>query len=288
MTLSKEELASAQTLIIAARSEDLAAAGDRTSLATIPPDAIATAVFVARTSGVQAGLEIAAAVFAVVDARIRFEAFTQDSALLGKGTKIAAVTGPLQGILTAERTGLNFLQHLSGVATLTRKFVDAIAGTHAVILDTRKTLPGWRLLQKYAVRAGGGVNHRIGLYDAILIKDNHLAGVGGDVCAAVRRARSWPGNAGLPVEIEVDSLAQLEKVLVEKPEIVLLDNMSTSLMTEAVAIRNRLCPATKLEASGGVNLGTVRTIAETGVDRISVGALTHSAPALDIALDIPV
>jgi len=191
----------------------------------------------------------------------------------------------LRALLVAERPALNFLQRLSGIATLTRRYVDAVAGTRPQILDTRKTTPGWRLLEKYAVRTGGGHNLRLGLFDGILIKDNHLAGLGGDVKKVIRLARSLPANAGLPVEVEVDSLDQLAVALAEKPEIVLLDNMGPDLLRKAVAMRDSNSPTTLLEASGGVTLDTVRPSAETGVDRISVGALTHSAPALDIALD---
>ncbi len=276
-----------KTLIDLALAEDLGTAGDRTTLALIPKDQIATATFVARTPGIVAGLQVAAMVIHQVDANLKTDFAISDGAAVTRGTVLGTITGSLRSILIAERTALNFLQRLSGIASLTRKFVDEIAGTRAVILDTRKTTPGWRHLEKYAVKCGGGVNHRFGLYDAILIKDNHIAGVNGDVVEAVNRARSYPGNARLPVEIEVDSLVQLENVLIAKPEIVLLDNMSTDLLRQAVAIRDRLAPTTQLEASGGVNLSTVRGIAETGVDRISVGAITHSAPALDIALDIP-
>jgi nicotinate-nucleotide pyrophosphorylase (carboxylating) len=198
---------------------------------------------------------------------------------------LATARGPIPSLLTAERTALNFLQHLSGIATQTRRYVDAIAGLPARILDTRKTLPGWRLLEKYAVRCGGGHNHRTGLYDGILIKDNHLAAIGkASVREAVRLARGGPFGQ-LPVEIEVDTLAQFDEALAVGPDIVLLDNMTAEQMREAVRRRNAAAPKVLLEASGGVNLTTVRTIAETGVDRISVGALTHSAPALDIALD---
>ena len=171
---------------------------------------------------------------------------------------------------------------------MTREYVDAVAGTKARVLDTRKTTPGWRLLEKFAVRMGGGTNHRVGLYDGILIKDNHIAGLGDPATAlvrAVRLAREFPGNEGLPVEIEVDTLAQLEQVLPERPDIVLLDNMPVSQLLDAVRMRDAVSPATHLEASGGVTLSTIRAIAETGVDRISVGALTHSAKALDIGLD---
>ena len=287
-SMTQSEEAAARTLVDLALAEDLGVGGDRTTLALIPEGETATAAFIARTAGVIAGLPLVAMTLQSVDPSLELIISNNDGATVAKGMQIASVTGPLRSILIAERTALNFLQRLSGIATLTRKFVDAIAGTKAMILDTRKTTPGWRLLDKYAVRCGGGVNHRIGLYDAILIKDNHIAGVDDNVVEAVKRARAFPGNAGLPVEIEVDSIVQLILVLPSAPEIVLLDNMPAKLMKEAVAIRDQMAPQTKLEASGGVNLNTVRGIAETGVDRISVGAITHSAPALDIALDIPV
>ena len=210
------------------------------------------------------------------------------------GDPIAVVNGLLEFILTAERTALNFLQHLSGVATLTRKYVDAVAGLDCRILDTRKTIPGWRLLEKYAVRCGGGHNHRMGLYDGILIKDNHLAALnsqGFGIYDAVEMAQKLVGGS-VPIELEVDNLDQFDDALACRPEIILLDNMSLDDLREAVRRRNleepRIDPNTTavlLEASGGVNLETVRAIAGTGVDRISVGALTHSAPALDIALE---
>jgi nicotinate-nucleotide pyrophosphorylase (carboxylating) len=243
------------------------------------------AAFVARSGGVIAGLPAVELVAAAVSAELSVEATVTDGTRVGLKSVIATIAGTLRAILVAERTALNFLQRLSGIATLTRRYVDAVAGTRAQILDTRKTTPGWRLLEKYAVRTGGGHNHRVGLYDGILIKDNHLAGLGGDVRQAVRLARSRPANAGLPVEVEVDSLDQLAHAFAEKPELVLLDNMGPDQLRQAVAMRNQSSPATQLEASGGVTLETVRAIAETGVDRISVGALTHSAPALDIALD---
>lgn len=284
-TLSAAEQLAARRLIELAHAEDLGTTGDRTTLALIPPDSTATAAFVARSGGSIAGLPVAALVLELVSRDLSLEAFVADGTAVEPKTTIAVVKGPLRSILVAERTALNFLQRLSGVATLTRKHVDAVAGLPVKVLDTRKTTPGWRLLEKYAVRMGGGTNHRIGLFDAILIKDNHVAGVGGDVRKAVEAARSFPGNAGLPVEIEVDSLEQLERVLLAKPEIVLLDNMSTEAMRSAVVKRNAASPGTLLEASGGVNLSTIRGIAETGVDRISVGAITHSAVALDIALD---
>jgi nicotinate-nucleotide pyrophosphorylase (carboxylating) len=272
-------------LVELALAEDLGPAGDRTSTSVIPAAASGKAAFVARSGGVIAGLPAVELVAAAVSAELLVEATVTDGTRVGPKSVIATIAGPLRAILVTERTALNFLQRLSGIATLTRRYVDAVAGTRAQILDTRKTTPGWRLLEKYAVRMGGGHNHRVGLYDGILIKDNHLAGLSGDVRKAVRLARSLPANAGLPVEVEVDSLDQLAHALLEQPEIVLLDNMGPDQLRQAVATRNQTSPATRLEASGGVALETVRAIAETGVDRVSVGALTHSAPALDIALD---
>jgi nicotinate-nucleotide pyrophosphorylase (carboxylating) len=280
-----DEAAACRKLIELALAEDLGTTGDRTSLATIPPGAVATAAFVARTTGVVAGLPAAALVCHAVDPALAFAVVTPDGSRTDRGTTLATVAGPLRSILAAERIALNFLQRLSGVATLTRKFVDAAAGFRAKILDTRKTTPGWRLLEKYAVRMGGGVNHRVGLFDGILIKDNHLAGLGGDVRRAVEAARAHPGNAGLPVEVEVDNLEQLEHALAVRADIVLLDNMPPDQLKAAVARRDAVAPGVLLEASGGVNLTTGRDTAATGVDRISVGALTHSAPALDIGLD---
>ncbi len=284
-SLTAAEAGAADALIRLALAEDLGAAGDRTSLATIPEATQGRAAFVARSAGVVAGLPVAARVCAAVSAELTFTASVPDGTPTERGTELATVSGPLRAILAAERTALNFLQRLSGVASLTQKFVEASKGFRAKMLDTRKTTPGWRLLEKYAVRAGGGLNHRIGLYDGILIKDNHLAGIGGDVRRAVEAARAYPGNAGLPVEVEVDTLDQLEHALAVKADIVLLDNMSLDQLRAAVVRRDAVSPATLLEASGGVNLSTVRDIAATGVDRISVGALTHSAPALDIGLD---
>jgi len=289
MSLSPAERSSADVLIDLALREDLDEAGDITSAATIPAEKLATAAFVVRRPGTIAGLPVAEAVCKRVDPRLRFEAEADDGHRVERGTTIAIVAGPLRSILAAERTALNFLQRLSGVATLTRQYVDAIAGLPVKLLDTRKTTPGWRLLEKYAVRCGGGTNHRIGLFDAFLIKDNHIAGLGDPSTAVLRSvelARAFPTASGRPIEVEVDSLDQLEQVLPANPEIVLLDNMVNDLLREAVGIRNRLQAATLLEASGGVNLATIRGIAETGVDRISVGAITHSATALDIALDL--
>jgi len=288
MTFTADELAACVKLIELALAEDLGTTGDRTSLATIPAEQSGAAAFVVRTPGTIAGLPAVAEVLHAVDATLQFDVMAHDGLEYPRGAVLGTVRGSLRQILTAERTALNFLQRLSGVATLTRKYADAVAGLPVTLLDTRKTTPGWRLLEKYAVRAGGGTNHRIGLWDAILIKDNHIAGLG-DPATAVRRsvelARAYPGNAGLPVEVEVDSLAQLRQVMPARPEIVLLDNMANDLLRECVRLRDAIAPGVLLEASGGVNLMTVRGIAETGIDRISVGAITHSATALDIALD---
>ncbi len=284
-SLTPAETEAADALIRLALAEDLGTTGDRTSLATIPEATHARAAFVARSVGVVAGLPIAGRVCHAVSAELVFTANAPDGTATTRGTVLATVAGPLRAVLAAERTALNFLQRLSGVASLTRKYVDAASGFRAKVLDTRKTTPGWRLLEKYAVRMGGGTNHRVGLYDGILIKDNHIAGLGGDVRKSVEAARAFPGNAGLLVEVEVDTLEQLEHALAVKADIVLLDNMTLDQLRTGVSRRNAVAPAVLLEASGGVNLTTIRDIAATGVDRISVGALTHSAPALDIGLD---
>lgn len=287
---SPAEAAACHHLIYLALREDLggepSARGDVTSLALIPPDHEGRAVFVARSPGVIAGLPAAALVCGAVGRQLVWEAHVEDGARVQAGTRLATVSGLVAGILTAERTALNFLQRLSGVATMTRRYVEAVAGLPCQILDTRKTTPGWRLLEKYAVRCGGGHNHRVGLYDMVLIKDNHLAATGtrlkiGD---AVRLGRTQPPR-GVPVEIEVDTLEQFDEALAAGPDMILLDNMTNDQMRDAVRRRNAAQTKVLLEASGRVNLQTVRAIAETGVDRISVGALTHSAPALDIALD---
>ncbi|HLJ92856.1 MAG TPA: carboxylating nicotinate-nucleotide diphosphorylase [Gemmataceae bacterium] len=276
-------------LVELAREEDLEPAGDLTSLAVIPAGMEGQAAFVARAKGIVAGLPAAQIAVAAIDCRLQFQpvADIADGKLVQPGQPLANVAGPMSGILAAERMALNFLQHLSGIASLTRQYVDAIAGLPAQILDTRKTTPGWRLLEKYAVRQGGGHNHRFGLFDGILIKDNHLEalGIGREgIAQAVAAARDKVGES-VPVEIEVDSLDQLDRALNCSPDIVLLDNMPPDLLREAVRRRNAAAPSILLEASGGITLETVRDIARTGVDRISVGALTHSAPALDIALD---
>jgi nicotinate-nucleotide pyrophosphorylase (carboxylating) len=264
-----------------ALDEDLGAAGDVTTTATVPSGLLGSADLVPRAEGVVAGLPIAAWVFDVVSAgRIRVEFGTLDGARVTAGEVLATVRGPVSDLLTAERTALNVLTHLSGIATLTRRWVDAVAGTGAVIRDTRKTLPGLRALEKYAVRAGGGSNHRLSLSDAALVKDNHVAAAGGVVPAfdAVRAAQP-----GLTIEIEVDTVAQAREVIEAGAQLVLLDNMAPSDMRAVVAYAKGRA---KLEASGGLTLDRAREVADTGVDYLSVGALTHSAPALDIGLDI--
>ncbi len=282
-----EVAAACRALIDLALREDLGVAGDLTTLAFIPAEQTGSATFVARAAGVIAGLPAAALVLERLDPRTVFTPLVDDGARVERGTKLATIAGSMRTILTGERTALNFMQRLSGVATKTRQFVDRVAGLPVQVLDTRKTTPGWRLLEKYAVKMGGGANHRIGLYDGILIKDNHLAALAGDsdpIGAAVRLARKEVGSS-VPVEIEVESLEQFDRAIACGPDIILLDNMSLEMMRECVRRRNAAGSPIRLEASGGVNLDTNRGIAETGVDRISVGALTHSAVALDIALD---
>lgn len=290
MIFTPEETAACRRLVQWALREDLEPSGDLTSQATIPADLWGEAVFSARSPGVLAGLPAVDLVLAAVEVRLQLQPDRADGSPLRRSDPIARLSGPMRAILAAERTALNFLQRLSGVATLTRQYVDAVAGLPCRILDTRKTTPGWRLLEKYAVRCGGGHNHRIGLHDGILIKDNHLAalrnpqaGARDEIEEAIRRCRQL--HPTVPVEIEVDSLEQLERALACQPDMVLLDNMPLDELRQAVVLRHEKAATVRLEASGGVNLTTVRAIAETGVDRISVGALTHSAPALDIGLD---
>lgn len=292
MSFSPAERRTCQTLVDLALAEDLGGIGDVTTQAVAAGDRWQTASLVARSPGVLAGLDAVAMTCAAVDIRLRINEQITDGALLQANNRVAVLSGPVRSLLLAERTALNFVQRLSGVASLTRRYVDAVAGTRAQILDTRKTNPGWRLLDKYAVRQGGGHNHRTGLFDMILIKDNHLAGLGiadrgEQIREAMRRARAFADNSEpkLLVEIEVDSLEQFDMALACQPDFILLDNMTNDAMRIAVLHRDQANAKTLLEASGGVNLTTVRAIAETGVDRISVGALTHSAPALDLALD---
>jgi len=266
-----------------ALQEDLGRAGDITSAATIPAEATATAAFVARMPGVVAGLPIVESTFREVDPSILFSPELRDGNRVSAGDVIARVDGFARGILTAERVALNFLCHLSGIATATAALVARVAHTKARILDTRKTTPGLRAFEKYAVRCGGGSNHRFGLYDAVLIKDNHIA-VAGGVAEAIRKARAAVGTA-VKVEVEVTSLAELAEAMTEAPDIVMLDNMSLDDMREAVGL---VAGRAVTEASGNVTLATVAVIAETGVDTISSGWITHSAPALDVGLDVEV
>lgn len=274
------------SLVQLALREDLDAAGDRTS-ALLPADLQGRAAFVARAEGIVAGLPALVHVYEAVHAGAAIELQSADGRPVKPGRVLATVHGPMRALLTSERTALNFLQRLSGVATLTHRFVEAIAGLRCQILDTRKTTPGWRRLEKYAVRCGGGGNHRFGLFDGVMFKDNHLAALGElsePIVAAVRRARTAvPHN--IPIEVEVETMGQLDEALAAHPDVILLDNMDLPMLREAVRRRDAVAKAIRLEASGGVTLATVRAIAETGVDCISVGALTHSAPALDIALD---
>jgi nicotinate-nucleotide pyrophosphorylase (carboxylating) len=270
-----------ERVVRCALAEDLRYGPDVTSAATARPGARAVAAVVARQPGVLAGLPVA---LAVLDAAglppETSEPRHADGDRIDRGAEVLRVRAPLRELLGAERTLLNVLTHLSGIATATRAWADALAGTGCAVRDTRKTTPGLRQLEKYAVRCGGGVNHRFGLDDAILIKDNHVVAAGG-VGPAIRRAKAAAGHL-VRIEAEVDSLAQLDEALAEAPDVVMLDNFSLADLAAAVA---RAKGKVTLEASGGVNLETVRAIAETGVDVISVGALTHSAPALDIGLD---
>jgi nicotinate-nucleotide pyrophosphorylase (carboxylating) len=267
----------------AALREDLGRAGDITSAATIPPDTRAQAVIAARKPGVIAGLALAEEAFRAVDPEIGFECELSDAARVDAGAVVARMSGRARALLSAERVALNFLCHLSGIASMTRSYVDAVAHTRARITCTRKTTPGLRALEKYAVRCGGGSNHRFGLDDAILIKDNHIA-VSGGITAAIARAKSLVGHL-VKIEVEVDTLDQLSEALAAGAEVVLLDNMRPDTLREAVAIA---AGRAVLEASGGITFDTVAAIAETGVDFISSGAITHSAPALDLGLDIDV
>lgn len=264
-----------------ALAEDLGRAGDITSAATIPADRTAAAVIAARRPGVVAGMPLAAEAFRQVDPAVRFAVERDDGAKVEAGAVLARISGPARAILAAERVALNYLGRLSGIATATAELVAAVAGTGARIVDTRKTTPGLRAIEKYAVRCGGGANHRFGLDDAVLIKDNHIA-VAGGVAVAIRAARAAVGHL-VNVEVEIDTLEQLVEAMAAAPDAVLLDNMNPAKLREAVAFISGRCIA---EASGGVTPATVRAIAATGVDVISSGWITHSAPSLDVGLDI--
>jgi nicotinate-nucleotide pyrophosphorylase (carboxylating) len=267
-------------IVTTSLAEDLGRSGDITSLACIDAEASLTCAFVARKSGVIAGLACVRLAMTALDPEARIETYAADGDQVGARERICVVEAKARAVLSAERTALNLLGRLSGVATLTRAYVDAVAGSSARIIDTRKTTPGLRALEKYAVRMGGGANHRFGLDDAILIKDNHVAACGG-VPEALRRARARAGHM-VKIEVEVDSLGQLREALAGGADIIMLDNFTLDDLRGAVAIAGG---QVVLEASGGVDLSTVAEIARTGVDLISVGALTHSAPVLDIGLD---
>lgn len=267
-------------LVESALAEDRAD-NDITTIATILSDRHARCAMVARKAGVVCGIPLAVEVFRQRDAHVSIREDVRDGASVERGSVVLFLNGNARGLLSGERVALNFMQRLSGIASLTAQYVAAIQGTRARILDTRKTTPGWRALEKYAVRCGGGMNHRNDLAHAVLIKDNHLAAVDGDVKLAVARAREI-APAGVRIEVECDTLDQVSAALKSKADIIMLDNMSLHDMREAVQM---VSGRAVLEASGGVNLQTVRAIAETGVDWISVGSLTHSPPALDLGLD---
>lgn len=283
--------ASARVLIRLAIAEDFGDQRDWTTSSLVPADAQARATIVARDPGVIAGLPILPLVLEELAATAKFEPQTSDGDQLISGQAVGVLSGSASAILSSERILLNFLGRMSGIATLTQSFVDAVSGTTARIYDTRKTTPAWRLLEKYAVRCGGGHNHRLGLHKAVMIKDNHIALAGqrglnlSQAIAKVRAALAEKGAEVEAIEVEVDNIEQLELTLPEDPDIVLLDNMTDQDLTRAVEMRNELAPKVVLEASGRVNIDTVAGIAKTGVDRISSGALTHSARVLDLGLD---
>ena len=267
-----------ERIVLAALAEDIGA-GDVTTDATIPADAVGVADLLVKEAGVVCGVRVAETTFRALDPDIRFEALASDGDVVDPPAVVARISGSERAILTGERVALNFLGRLSGIATLTRRYVDAIEGTGASVLDTRKTTPGLRELEKYAVACGGGRNHRFGLDDAVLVKDNHLRAAG-SVSAAVELVRA---ATALPIEVECDTLDQVAEALAVGVDAILLDNMSLDQLREAVALTGGRA---RLEASGGVTLDTIRAIAETGVDEISVGALTHSARSLDVSLEL--
>jgi nicotinate-nucleotide pyrophosphorylase (carboxylating) len=267
-----------ERIVHAALAEDIGA-GDVTTEATVPTDASGTAALLVKEPGVVCGLRAVEVTFRALDPEIAFEAFAEDGDAVEAPAVVARVSGSQRAILTGERVALNFLGRLSGIATLTRQYVDAVAGTSAAVLDTRKTTPGLRALEKHAVAAGGGRNHRFGLDDAVLIKDNHLRAAG-SIGAAVELVRR---SADLPVEVECDTLEQVGEALEANVDAILLDNMTPDELREAVVLVDGRA---RLEASGGVTLETIRAVAETGVDEISVGALTHSARSLDVSLEL--
>jgi nicotinate-nucleotide pyrophosphorylase (carboxylating) len=271
-----------EALINLAIAEDLGTAGDITSFATIPADQVLEGSIRSKARGVIAGLVAVKQVYQKLDPSVTLELFVEDGDKVDLGQTICVITGKAHSILAGERIALNFLQRLSGIASLSRRFVDAVAGTKAVILDTRKTSPAYRSLEKYAVRMSGVQNHRMGLYDMLLIKDNHID-ASGSITAAVTAARNYPKAAGLLIEVEVKNESELREALALGLDRIMLDNMNLEQIREAVAITAGAVP---LEVSGNVSLETVRAIAETGVDFISVGALTHSAPILDLSMRV--
>lgn len=284
MALTADELAEAETAIARALDEDLRYGPDVTSMATVPADATTVASMVSREHGVIAGVDIALLVLDKVIGAGNYSVVSrvEDGTEVKPGDAVLTVEAPTRGLLTAERTMLNIVCHLSGIASATARWVHAVAGTRAAIRDTRKTLPGLRLLQKYAVRVGGGTNHRLGLGDAALIKDNHVAAAG-SVLAALKAVRAEA--PGLPCEVEVDSLEQLDEILGEDVELVLLDNFPVWQTQIAVQRRDTRAPGTKLESSGGLSLESAADYAATGVDYLAIGALTHSVRVLDVGLD---
>lgn len=272
----------AKAIVRRALSEDIGD-GDVTSQCILPPDATLGGQFIAKETGVVAGLEVVRLTFSMLGENVQFTPHMTDGDQVEMGQVIAAISGPGRALLNGERVALNFLQRMSGIATLTRRFVEAVQGTSAIILDTRKTAPGLRPLDKWAVRLGGGQNHRLGLYDMVLVKDNHIAAVG-SISEAVARVRA-NDKRGRPIEVEVKTLVELQEALALELDRIMLDNMSLAEMREAVRLANGRVP---LEASGNVNLENVGAIAATGVDYISVGMLTHSVQALDISLELEV
>jgi nicotinate-nucleotide pyrophosphorylase (carboxylating) len=267
-----------ERVVLAALAEDIGA-GDVTTEATVPDGALGTAALLVKEPGVVCGLGVAETAFRALDPDVRFEAFVSDGDVVEAPAVVARVTGSERALLTAERVALNFLGRLSGIATLTRRYVEAVDGTGAAVLDTRKTTPGLRALEKHAVASGGGRNHRFGLDDAVLIKDNHLRAAG-SLVSAVELVR---GATSLPIEVECETIDQVGEALDLGVDAILLDNMTLDELRDAVALTNRRA---RLEASGGVTLDTIRAVAETGVDEISVGALTHSARSLDVSLEL--
>lgn len=288
---SPEVEQAARAIIRLAIDEDIGEECDWTTRSLVTEQVQATVAVVARKPGVVAGLPIASLVLDEAGSSTIVELHTEDGTAIAAGEKLGTLRGPAVELLAAERILLNFIGRLSGIASLTRQYVEAIAGTMARIYDTRKTTPGWRLLEKYAVRCGGGCNHRLGLNRAVMIKDNHVALAAQEnltLTQAVQRVRDSLSHQNITletIEVEVDNLKQLKQVLPAGPDIILLDNMSTDQLSQAKRMRDELAPQILLEASGGVTLQTIARIAETGVDRISVGALTHSAISLDIGLD---